>query len=45
MWSWALFLLVMLGIWAPATHRRTARKYQDRIDGLDAIIAAAPRDR
>jgi len=36
MWSWALFLFVVLGIWGPAKHRRTARKYQDLIDALNA---------
>jgi len=36
MWSWGLFLLVVLGIWGPAQHRRMERKYQDRIDTLKA---------
>ncbi len=36
MWSWGVFLLVVLGIWVPAKHGRVARKYQDRIDALDA---------
>jgi hypothetical protein len=28
-------LLAVLAIWAPVKHRRTARKYQQRIDALD----------
>lgn len=40
-WCWALCLLVVLGIWAPAKHRRLARKYQDRIDALDSASSNA----
>ena len=36
MWSWGVFLLVALGIWGPAKHRKLAHKYQDRIDALNA---------
>jgi len=43
MWSWAVFLLVLLGIWAPAKHRKQARKYQDRIDRLDSAARGAGR--
>jgi hypothetical protein len=39
--SWTVALLVVLGIWAPAKHRRLARKYQDQIDALDSSVKSA----
>jgi len=42
-WSWSVFLLVLLGIWGPAKHRKLARKYQDRIDRLDSAVRGAGR--
>jgi len=38
MWSWGVFLLVLLGIWAPVKNLKLARKYQDRIDALDSAV-------
>lgn len=35
--------LGLLAIWAPIKHRRLARKYQDRIDTLDAALRSNER--
>jgi hypothetical protein len=39
--SWAVFVLIVIGIWGPAKHRRVARKYQDRINALDSAVKSA----
>lgn len=37
-WSGCLLGLVVLVVWAPIKHHRTARKYQERIDTLNAAL-------
>ena len=37
-WFDCTIFLGLLAIWAPIKHRKTARKYQERIDTLDAAL-------
>jgi len=42
-WFDCTIFLGLLAIWAPIKHRKTARKYQERIDTLDAAIRSEGR--
>jgi len=37
-WFDCTIFLGLIAIWAPIKHRKTARKYQERIDSLDAAL-------
>jgi len=41
MWLTAASLLAALAIWAPLKHLKLARKYQDRIDALEAATRSS----
>jgi hypothetical protein len=39
--SWGVFLLGLCGAWVPVRNSRMARRYQERIDALDAALKSA----
>jgi len=40
LWSWAVFLVILLAVWAPMKHRKAARKYQELLDALERALGS-----